>query len=207
MLFAVIAHKLRGSYPLRDERLAYYWAAFTSLTGFWEAVYVSQYPRVVAYAHALLETKTSVWSRDYSPMMVLPWNLARVFYAQYGAYADREYMATTDRWSRLIESTHALCAGLACATSLFLTARGDGARSDGVLVAGMGGQLMNSVLYLGQYAVQCNDRDSVNYRHTRGFPAGPLCLERPFMWVNALWTLLPAYILYVYLMMAGGTCV
>ena len=33
--------------------------------------------------------------------------LARIFYAEYGAWADREYMVSSDDWSRTIEGSHA----------------------------------------------------------------------------------------------------
>ena len=38
--------------------------------------------------------------------------LSPIFYAEYGAYADREYMNRHDDWSRVIESSHSLFCGV-----------------------------------------------------------------------------------------------
>ena len=59
----------------------------------------------------------------------------------------------------------------------------------------MGNQLMNSVLYMGQYFIETGDVDSVNYNDD-DFPAGFLLYKRAFMYVNIFWTIMPAIVLY-----------
>ena len=59
----------------------------------------------------------------------------------------------------------------------------------------MGNQLMNSILYMGQYFIQTGDKDSVNYNDDN-FPVGFLLYKRAFMYVNIFWTIMPAIVLY-----------
>ena len=58
----------------------------------------------------------------------------------------------------------------------------------------MGSQLMNSILYIGEYLIQINDIHSVNY-NTYSFPTGFALSKRPFMYINIFWTIMPAYII------------
>ena len=58
----------------------------------------------------------------------------------------------------------------------------------------MGSQLMNSILYLGEYNIQTKDKHNANY-NTSKFPLGFLWNKRPFMYVNIFWTIIPMYIL------------
>ena len=65
------------------------------------------------------------------------------------------------------------------------------------LSVAMGSQLMNSILYLMNYFIQCNDPCNINY-NTTSFPTGTGLIKRPFMYVNVLWFVMPSYvILYV----------
>ena len=59
----------------------------------------------------------------------------------------------------------------------------------------MGSQFMNSVLYMANYFIQIKDPNNINY-NTPEFPCGPFLLKRPFMWVNLLWSIMPAYVIY-----------
>ena len=56
-------------------------------------------------------------------------------------------------------------------------------------------QLMNSVLYMIEYGIQCNQVDNVNYNNV-SFPLGKAMLARPFMYVNVFWLVMPTYILF-----------
>ena len=80
----------------------------TILTGLWEFCFISNYKYVNLLSNEFLETKTHVWSSEYNLSYILPWKLSYIFYAEYGAYADREYMISKDDWSRVIEGTHAI---------------------------------------------------------------------------------------------------
>ena len=62
--------------------------------------------------HKLITNKEHVWTNQYSLSYVWPWKLSKIFYAEYGAWADREYMSLTDDWSHTIEGTHALFCAL-----------------------------------------------------------------------------------------------
>ena len=56
----------------------------------------------------------------------------------------------------------------------------------------MGTQLMNSILYMGQYLIQTGDMSSPNY-NTPEFPCGKVLIKRPFMYINLFWTAMPIY--------------
>ena len=62
----------------------------------------------------------------------------------------------------------------------------------------MGSQLMNSILYCGQYLIQTKNKNSINY-DTSNFPCGKYLDRRPFMWINIFWFLMPSYILLMHL--------
>ena len=178
---------------LRDfDPICYYWCCFTVLTGIWEASFVTNYTLVGDQGHYLLVTATRVWNTKYSLLYLLPWKLAIVFYGEYAAYADREYMSLKDKWSRLIESTHAFfCATFSLFTLILYTLEED-ERAEVAWAIAMGTQLMNSILYMGQYMVQVHELSSPNH-NSEEFPCGRALCKRPFMYVNAAWTLLPIY--------------
>ena len=58
----------------------------------------------------------------------------------------------------------------------------------------MGCQLMNSLLYMGEYFIQTTDYSSLNF-NTSIFPTGFALIKRPFMYVNIFWTIMPLYII------------
>jgi hypothetical protein len=201
-LFAGIAYTLREYvlFPLINP-VYYYWMCFTVLTGIWEFVYVTCYDSVSRIAESLIRTDEHVWTKEYSICMIIPSRFTRLFYAEYGAHADREYMSRRrgDYWSRLIESSHALCCAMFCLSSLvFLYIDNDEDRYMTALLFGMGCQFMNSLLYMGEYYRQCDDPTNPNHV-TNTFPIGNWMSDRPFMWINVLWLLMPLYI--------GLTCI
>lgn len=177
--------------------VAYFWVTFTILTGIWEMSYLYNYQYVTQnLAKHLLETKTHVWFNKYSISYVLPWKFSDIFYAEYGAYADREYMSDKDIWSHMIEGTHWILCGVPCLIALmFLVCKGY-EHFRVMLAVGMGCQIMNSILYMSMYVIQTRDPNSVNY-DTPQFPVGPCWIRRPFMLINLLWTLLPAAVILI----------
>ena len=174
--------------------LSFYWTMFTILTGIWEVSYIILHKKTVEYATFLINNKQKVWTSKYAISTILPWKLAIIFYAQYGAYADREYMIMRDWWSRLIEGTHALYCGMFSLLSIILNIIGDDERSRMVLAVAMGTQVMNSILYMGEYKIQTKDPDNPNY-DCSDFPCGVLLCKRPFMYINVFWTIMPTYII------------
>ena len=56
----------------------------------------------------------------------------------------------------------------------------------------MGSQLMNSILYIGEYAIQCKTPGNINYP-TDEFPLGPFATKRLLFYCNGFWTIMPAY--------------
>lgn len=172
--------------------ICYYWCCFTVLTGIWEASFVANYDLVRETANNLLIKDVRVWTAKYSLLDVLPWNLAIVFYSEYAAYADREYMSIKDKWSRLIESTHAFFCATFSLLTLILYSLEEDEKAEVTWAIAMGTQLMNSILYIGQYLIQVNELSSPNL-NSKDFPAGRALSKRPFMYINAAWTLFPTY--------------
>ena len=66
----------------------------------------------------------------------------------------------------------------------------------------MGSQLMNSILYMFNYFYQTTQKYSVNYS-THSFPTGILLVNRPFMYVNVFWTLMPLYVIVMEYVLYG----
>jgi len=193
-LYLAICFLIRKYNPqLKDINLIVYcWLVMTVLTGIWEFTFVTLYDHVATMANKLLLSHSHVWTNQYDLSYILPWKLSPIFYSEYGAYADREYMNKGDIWSRLIESTHCLLCGL---LSMFCINQKI-AKNNGMYLLLMGGamwsQLMNSILYMGNYFMQMRDQDNVNYNNA-SFPAGPFLVDRSFMWVNIFWTIMPLF--------------
>jgi len=180
--------------------VAYYWFMFTIMTGIWEFTYVTHKQTVSQKARELINTDQRVWTSDYSVCVLLPWNFSKIFYAEYAAYADREYMVSTDRWSLVIEGSHATCCAVFSIMAIcFYIHDATMLRFYISMGAAMGSQLMNSLLYMSEYVIQTHDSDNENY-NSDDFPCGFLLSKRPFMYINILWTFMPGGILIGYLM-------
>lgn len=185
---------------MKMNGFAYYWITFIILTGFWEVIYITHGFEVNKLSEQLLETHSHVWFNQYDVSYVLPWKFSKIFYAEYGAYADREYMYFSDGWSHLIEGSHMLFVSVFLIIALFC-ALWNGLDSEHYtysLAFAMGTQFMNSLLYMGEYTIQTHMSDSVNY-NTTSFPTGVAWSKRPFMYINFLWMILPALITYMHL--------
>ena len=111
--FSVSYFIRRNSASLKDiNAVSYYWFTMTVLTFIWEVSFVLQYKSVSKLGGSLIMKNETVWTNNYDLSYVLPWKLSRIFYAEYGAHADREYLALDGDWSRVIESSHAVFCGL-----------------------------------------------------------------------------------------------
>jgi len=177
------------------NRVAYYWLCMTTLTGIWEATYIANYNEVVSIANELVDNKTHVWTNQYDFSYVLPWKLSKIFYAEYGAWADREYMSEVDPWSHTVEGTHMIFCAVFAFFGLLSGFERKTIKSVIVVAMAMAFQLMNSILYMIEYGIQTNDKYSVNY-DTNDFPVGTAMVQRPFMYVNVFWLLIPTYIIF-----------
>jgi hypothetical protein len=178
---------------IKIDAITYYWLTMTILTLIWEFAFVLNYKQIGESAQDLIITQEHVWTKNYDLTYLLPWKLSSIFYAEYGAYADRMYMQRNNDWSRIIESTHALFCGLFAYIALHNKAQYNNRKK--YLIAfsvSMGSQLMNSILYMASYFNQLNDPYNVNHCHS-DFPCGFALYRRPFMYVNILWTLMPLY--------------
>lgn len=194
--FTLISYSIQKYTNLKTlNKILYYWVCFTILTGIWELFFIINYNKVTKISLQLLKNQSHVWTNDYSINYILPWNFSQIFYAEYGAYADREYMSSDD-WSRVIESSHCLLCGLFALFSLLFKYYNINNEYLITLSISMGGQLMNSILYLFNYFYQSNQSYSVNY-NSQKFPLGLLCTKRPFMYINIFWTLCPLYIIII----------
>ena len=198
-LFIYISSKINQIYKINfDNTISYYWLCFTILTGIWETFYIFNYNNVINMSSKLLQYKQHVWTNKYNLNIILPWNLSHVFYSEYGAYADREYMTNKDKWSRIIEGTHLLLCGLFSLMTIYFYHNKLLHKYYICLGISMGSQLMNSILYCGQYLIQTKNKNSINYNTSR-FPCGKYLDKRPFMWINMFWFLMPSYILLIHL--------
>lgn len=178
------------------DSISYYWLMFTVLTGIWEYTFVTNRKEIEKKSCELLIKKEHVWSNIYPVCFVLPWNLSKIFYAEYGAYADREYMIVYDNWSKIIEGTHEMCCGLTAALGIYSKSH---YYHDSYLIMcsiSMASQLMNSILYMSEYNIQRKTKKHINYDR-KEFPCGKYMQQRPFMYINVFWTVMPAYVLYM----------
>ena len=104
----------------RIDTISYLWIMFTILTGIWEAAYIYFYDSVFFISNTLILENKHVWTNRYSLYYVIPWNLSKIFYAEYAAWADREYRSKSDDWSRIIESSHAILCGLLSIFAIYM---------------------------------------------------------------------------------------
>ena len=205
IIIAILELTIFGSiaYPSRKlikslrnvEVISYYWLAFTILTGIWEICFIAKYHYINELSNKLIDNKEHVWTNKYTLDNVLPWKLAEIFYAEYGAWADREYMIDTNYWSRLIEGSHSGLCGLFSLLGMIFRLEHIDKKYLVCIVLAMGTQLMNSILYIGQYLIQIKEEDNVNFID-KDFPGGILLIKRAFMYINIFWTIMPSYVLY-----------
>ena len=182
--------------------ISYYWLLMTVLTGLWELAFIMQYKEVHNYAQEFIQNDTHVWFTNYDLSYVNPWKLSKIFYSEYGAHADREYIALDNHWSRVIEGSHAGLCGIFALLAIYFKAHSKNALFVISATVSMSTQLMNSILYMGQYFFQINDPSSVNYPSSE-FPCGFALLERGFMYVNIFWTLMPLYVILMEYILYG----
>ncbi len=182
--------------------LSFFWLLMTVLTGIWEFAFITQYKQVHDYALEFINNDTHVWTTEYDVSYVNPWKLSKIFYAEYGAHADREYIALDNHWSRVIEGSHAMLCGLFAVLALYFKSRSKNSLYVISATVSMSTQLMNSILYMAQYFFQMKDPNSVNYPSAE-FPAGFALLARGFMYVNVFWTLMPLYVIVMEYVLYG----
>ena len=128
------------------NRATYFWVMMTILTGVWEIAYISDYKNITNMSHQLVNTGQHVWTNNYDISYVLPWKLSRIFYAEYGAWADREYMSNSDDWSRIIESTH--CSQCALFSLLAITFKLFGNHNNYLICLSVTNALMSNQLLI-----------------------------------------------------------
>ena len=193
------------------DTISYYWLLFTSITGIWELSFLINYNLTCNEAHKLLKNNEHVWTNNYSLINIIPNKFSILFYSEYGAYADREYMKLNDNWSRIIEGSHLIFCGLGSLLSLIFYKSKNQMNhfyknkefeyqetinyySLIFVSSSMSSQAMNSILYMVNYFHQTHDSLNPNYNTTE-FPIGLFFNKRPFMYVNILWTIMPLYVL------------
>ena len=179
------------------NKISYYWIMLTILTGIWEISYIANYNNVLKIAEKLIEKEEHVWTNNYSFSYILPWKLSWIFYAEYGAWADREYMSDSDNWSHVIEGTHCSQCALFCLLAITFKLFKNHSNYCFCLGIAMGTQFMNSVLYMCAYFIQENEESNVNFNNV-SFPSDKWLTKRPFMWVNIFWLLMPLYTIIYY---------
>jgi hypothetical protein len=107
-------------------------------------------------------------------------------------------MSPTDDWSRIIEISH--CTQCALFSFLAITFKIMGYHNNYLIAlsVSMGTQFMNSLLYMSSYFIQEHEPSNINY-NSSSFPSNILLTDRPFMWVNILWLVLPFYTILYYI--------
>lgn len=196
-ILIVLSSTLRKNTPTLKEIniVSYLWFMATILTFIWEFFYIVNYTATSIYAQRLYNSSEHTWTNHYDLSYILPWKLSRIFYAEYAVYADREYCSFTDDWSKTVESSHAIFCGL-FSLGAVLSKIYKKEKSYLVLSSiAMGSQLMNSILYLVEYEIQTQDKNSINF-NSESFPTGVLLSKRPFMWINILWIVLPFFSMF-----------
>lgn len=197
VLFLFYVTSTLFSYFFNINTISYYWITFTILTGIWEYTYITNRNVIILNANELINSNTHVWKKKYNFDMILPWKTSFIFYSEYAAYADREYMSDKDDWSIIIEGSHALFCAVFALLSLYFNLQGNMKNFYITMSISMGTQLMNSILYIAEYLIQINIPTNINYKNR--FPCGKFLEKRPFMYINIFWTLMPSYILMNYL--------
>jgi len=194
ILFYFLAKFLRNENNDLNKinEFSYYWMMMTCLTAIWEIAFIINYKKIIKISDRFMRNKTTVWSSKFNLKYIIPWNLSKIFYADYGANADKEYISTVDIWSRTIEGSHFLFCGFFSLLALVFS--GDKNLYNFFTAIGMSSQLMNSVLYMTEYYIQTQNVNSINYDSPK-FPCGFMMMKRPFMYVNILWTLFPSIVL------------
>ena len=178
--------------------ISYYWLCFTVLTGIWEYTYITKRQHISYNSNDLIKKKQHVWFNRYPLKMILPHNTSIIFYSEYAAYADREYMSNKDDWSIVIEGSHCILCGIFSLFALYFNFMNNHKNFYISMSIGMGTQLMNSILYMSEYIIQSKNPSNINYNNSN-FPCGNFFIKRPFMYINIFWTLMPSYILTYYL--------
>ena len=196
-----------GSFSIRKtftqlqtvNKVTYYWIMMTVLTGIWELAFLFNYNEVSALSQELIHDDNHVWTKPgYDLSYILPWNFSPIFYSEYGAWADREYMSHTDDWSRIIEGSH--CTQCALFSFIAITFKIIGYHNNYLIAlsVAMGTQFMNSYLYMFSYFIQETEPTNVNYSNS-SFPSDTWLTKRPFMWVNIFWLVMPFYTILYYI--------
>tara|TARA_Y100000741_G_scaffold171325_2_gene129779 strand:- start:80 stop:742 length:663 start_codon:yes stop_codon:yes gene_type:complete len=196
LVFIYFSYMLRLEYTsLKNINIiSYYWLLFTILTFIWETSYIIHFKKISNLSKQLIHKKQHVWTNRYDVSFIIPSKLATIFYAEYAAYADREYMLVNNNWSRVIEGTHAYICGIFAIFCIYYKINNN---QNNYLISvslSMGAQLMNSILYISNYLIQTQNIHNVNY-NSIDFPTGYLLLKRPFMYINIFWTIMPLYVL------------
>lgn len=194
-LFFLFIYQLRKSLGLfhNVNDISYFWIMFTIMTGIWEFFYLNNRPNVKQLSSNLIKNKSHVWTNKYSLKNLLPHHFSNLFYAEYASYADREYMDLDDIWSLEIEGSHCILCGFINLVALLFNLLNIKVYLLLIIIS-MSGQLMNSLLYCGQYLIEIKNINSVNYP-TLNFPTGRYLLKRPFIYINVFWTIMPIYVL------------
>ena len=196
LTWGLFSYGLRKRFPnLQDINcISYYWFMITILTFVWEYSYISDYNEISQYANQLIEKEEHVWTNHYDLSYVLPWKLSKIFYTEYAAHADREYMSDKNIWSRIIEGSHEWCCGLFALIALISKYYLNHNLYLIAISVSMGTQFMNSLLYMINYFIQVKDPTNPNYNSSE-FPLGFALKYRAFFWVNLCWLVFPFVIL------------
>lgn len=174
--------------------ITYYWICMTMLIGLWETSYLIHYREIDNMSIELRINNTHIWVEKYSTSYILPWNFAKIIYSEYLAWADRDYSYINMDWSNIMERTPAIFTAMFAFIGLFARVCNSVMKSYVFISIAMGIELMNTIIYTTQYGINCNNEHNSNY-NSYYFPLGVALSNRPLMYVNTFFILMPIVIL------------
>ena len=176
------------------ETVTYYWLMFTILTGIWEFSYIKNMKKVRRVGMKLLSKKKHIWNNLYNLKTLIPTKFAIQYYAEYGAYADREYYYLRDYKSLIIDSSSSVQSGFYSLLGLLFYLFDSYSCALAFISLSISLQFVSNFIYLSEYYCQLYDSLSYNFNTTR-FPCGKFLTKRPMMLINFLSLIVPSYII------------
>ncbi len=179
-------------------KFVFYWIAFSILVCIYEIAYLYNFKNITRNAKALIKTKNSIWFEKYDISKLLPWKFAKLFYTDYIANSDREYINNNTKYGKIIESTHLFICGGLYLLALIMNIYGNINKFKTLLFMSFGAQIMNIIMYTLFLYFQIHNKFSSNYASKR-FPIGRYYEKRPFTYINIIYIIMIISIIIYYI--------
>ena len=163
--------------------IKFFWIASTIINAIYKLGYIQNYRYIKEYAKELKEFKRHIWEYNFDYYYLLPYNFGTAFYAEYGQYADREYIKYDPIDSINImeysQSLEHIGISLPILSLYLLTYHINNYPSLLTIVAF--NSLLTNIVYLGKYLKSCKTPNHCNY-NTELFPRGFMFHKRPLIY-------------------------